>query len=86
MTFTFLNVRFLRAATAAKGQEHAVTTGGFQEVEFHWPLSSHEFEARTVAIRPIAVTPWQQWERLKSGINQPSKIEDAFHLLPLPAT
>ncbi len=31
-----------------------MATGRFQEAEFHWQLSGHVFEARTVAIRPKA--------------------------------
>lgn len=67
-------------------REYPVATGRFQESEFHWPLSGYEFEARTFASRPIAVTHWQQWERLKSGINQPSRIQIALSILTLHAT
>ncbi|WP_121323725.1 hypothetical protein [Paraburkholderia sp. RAU2J] len=38
---------------AAWGRQYALPTGRFQAAEFHWPLSSDEFEVRTDAARPI---------------------------------
>ena len=39
---------------AALGRKYSVTNGRFQEVKFHRPLSSNEFEEVTVASRPTA--------------------------------
>jgi hypothetical protein len=36
---------------AALGRKYSVTNGRFQEVKFHRPLSSNEFEEVTVASR-----------------------------------